>query len=127
MLRFTQLAVLCLATFAPFTPAYAADGKDAKPPAIPPLVVGAPPPAPQSFVVSGFVRYSAEKGLGFQIGVDGKRERCVLYDASDGTPLFISDGHETLIYDLAENRILRVPTCRGNVRVDWVKDHQKQP
>jgi hypothetical protein len=88
-------------------------------PAIPPLIIGAAPPAPQSFVVTGFVRSSADKGVGFHVATDGKRERCVLYDAADGTPMFVSDGQQTLIYDLAENRILRVPVCRGNVRIEW--------
>jgi hypothetical protein len=92
---------------------------DAKPPAVPPLVVGAPPPGPQAFVVTGVVRSSAQKGVGFHVATDGKRELCVLYDAADGTPMFVSDGQQTLVYDLAENRILRVPVCRGNVRIDW--------
>jgi hypothetical protein len=121
MLRFNHypIAVLCLVTICLTARTRADEQAGAKPPAVPPLIVGAAPPAPQSFVATGFVRYSAEKGLGFHVATDGKRERCVLYDAADGTPLFISDGRQTLIYDLAENRILRVPTCRGNVRVDW--------
>jgi hypothetical protein len=96
-----------------------ADEPAAKPPSVPPLIVGAEPPAPQSFVADGVVRSSAEKGLGFHVASQPNREVCALYDATDGTPMLFSDGHQTLIYDLAENRILRVPTCRGSVRVDW--------
>jgi hypothetical protein len=113
------IAVTCLVITIALSALARTDGPEAKPPAVPALIVGAAPPAPQSFVVTGFVRYSKEKGLGFHVASDGKRERCVLYDASDGTPMFISNGHETLLYDLAENRILQVPTCRGNMRVDW--------
>src|SRR3954452_4816610 len=92
---------------------------DAKPPEVPALIVGAKPPMPQSFVVEGFSRSGADRGLGFRVATDAKRQICVLYDAADGTPLFLSDGEQTLIYDLVENRILQIPICRGNVRVDW--------
>src|SRR5215510_5107699 len=76
-------------------------------PDLPPLIVGASPR--KSFVVDGVLRFSATTGLAFHVATDGTREMTALYDAIDGTPLFISDGHRSLIYDLAEERLLFAP------------------
>jgi hypothetical protein len=86
-------------------------------PAVPALIVGTPPP--KSFVVDGVFRFSGSGGLAFHVATDGERQVCAVYDPTDGTPLFISDGHWTLVYDLSNPRVVRVPNSRGNVRVDW--------
>ena len=93
----------------------------AKPPAtqptIVPLVVGSVPP--QSFIVDGIVRTSADGGIAFHVATDGERQLCALFDPNDGTPIFISDGRQSLVYDLANSRIVLVPSSRAYVEVDW--------
>lgn len=92
-------------------------------PTVPALVVGTLPP--KSFVVNGMVRSSVTGGMAFYVATDGVRQVCAVYDPSDGTPLFLSDGRQTLVYDLANSRVVRVPTSRGNVRVDWEPGKEK--
>lgn len=94
----------------------AAAAAEAKP-KVPALVVGTAPPA--SFVVEGVMRPAATVGMGFRVAADGGRQVCALYDPIDGTPLFLSDGQQTLVYDLVNTRIVRLPISRGNVRIDW--------
>jgi hypothetical protein len=91
-------------------------------PTVPPLIVGAQPP--KSFVVTGVARLSPEGGMAFRVATDGVRQVCALYDPADGTPMFLSDGQQTLVYDLANSRVVRVPVSRGNIRVEW--DAQKE-
>lgn len=88
-----------------------------RPVSLPALIVGSLPP--QSFVVAGIVRLSKSASLAFRVATDGRRQLCVLYDPADGTPLFLSDGGQTLVYDLANARVVRLPNSRANVRVDW--------
>jgi hypothetical protein len=91
----------------------------AKTPVIPALIVGAPAPASQSFVVDGVARPAAESGLAFHVARDGDRQLCTVYDAADGTPILLSDGRTTLIYDLVGDRIIPVAPATANVRIDW--------
>src|SRR5215212_6257582 len=35
------------------------------------------------------------------------------------TPLCLSDGQQTLLYDLSGNRVVRVPTSRAYVNIGW--------
>ena len=88
-----------------------------RPVSVPALIVGSLPP--QSFVVGGIVRFSKSAGLAFRVATDSRRQLCVLYDSADGTPLFLSDGGQTLVYDLANARVVRLPNSRANVRVNW--------
>jgi hypothetical protein len=118
------------ASFAVFVfmllPAAALDARAAAPttsPAIPPLVVGER--APGSFVVEGIFRFSKTGGLAFRVAAEGEKQFCALYDPADGTPLFLSDGQQTLVYDLANSRIVRVAQSRGYVRVDWNAEKAK--
>ena len=115
----------CLACFAPV--ATADDGPAAATlpatvpttrPYVPPLVVGAGPP--RSFIVEGVSRGSPGSGLAFRIATDGEREACAVYDVTDGTPILLSDGRQTLVYDLANDRVVRVLDSRAYVRVDWM-------
>lgn len=92
-------------------------------PAIPPLVVGER--APGSFVVEGLFRFPKTGGLAFRVAAEGEKQFCAVYDPADGTPLFLSDGQQTLVYDLANSRIVRVAPSRGNVRVDWNAEKAK--
>ena len=71
-LRAAAAIVIC-AGIGLFCTSVALAEADGKPPAVPPLVVGAPPPGPQAFVVTGVVRSSAQKGVGFHVatGPDG--------------------------------------------------------
>jgi hypothetical protein len=92
-------------------------------PVIPALIVGTPPP--KSFIVEGILRSSATTGWAFRVATDGQRQLVALYDSADGTPIFLSDGQQTLIYDLANSRVVRVPSSRGNVRVDWEAQKEK--
>jgi hypothetical protein len=98
------------------TPLFVAAGPPAAKPTVPALTAGARPP--NSFEVTGIFRFSPSGGLAFRVAGDGARQLCAVYDPGDGTPLFLSDGRETLVYDLANDRVVRVPTSRGFVRVD---------
>src|SRR5262245_42507035 len=73
----------------------------------------------RTFVVDGVCRLTAEDGFGFHFASDGTRELCAIFDPHDGTPLYISDGQQTLVYDLTGNRIVRVPNSRAYVIIDW--------
>jgi hypothetical protein len=86
-------------------------------PEIPALVLDSPPP--NSFVVDGVFRFSPRRELGFHVATDGNKQVCVVYDRSDGTPLFFCDGARTLVYDLANGRIALAPGSRTCVRVQW--------
>jgi hypothetical protein len=92
-------------------------------PSVPALIVGGDA-LPRSFLVEGILR-SQSGGLAFQVATDGRRERTAVYDPADGTPLFLSDGQQTLVYDVAKNRVVRVAVSRGNVRVDWFAEKEK--
>jgi hypothetical protein len=92
-------------------------------PTVPALIVGTPPP--KSFVVNGIIRFSPTGGMAFHVATDGVRQVCAAYDPADGTPLFLSDGWQTLVYDLANSRVVRVSASRGNVRVDWERGKEK--
>ena len=104
------VAPLLALTFLPAPPVVTA--APATQPAVPPLVVGSPPPA--SFVVEGCQRFSKDAGLGFRVAADGETQFCAVYDAADGTPLFLSDGTQTLVYDLGNDRVVRVSSSRGS-------------
>lgn len=86
-------------------------------PSIPALVVGGG--SPESFLVTGIVRFSSTGGMGFYVAADENRQFCALYDAVDKTPVFLSDGRQTLVYDFRNRRIVRVPASRGSVSIDW--------
>lgn len=92
-------------------------------PSVPPLIVEGGPP--NVFMVRGIMRSNPNGGLGFYVATDGKRQVCALYDATDGTPLFLSDGQQTLVYDLDNLRVVRVPDSRGYIRVDWNSQLEK--
>jgi hypothetical protein len=83
-------------------------------PVAPALVARSSPP----FAVTGLVRFTHSAGVAFRVATDGKRQLCTLYDPSDGTALFLSDGQQTLVYDLPCSRTVRVPNSRGYVRLD---------
>jgi hypothetical protein len=88
------------------------------------LVVGKGPPT--SFVVEGIVRPSIDGGLAFRVATDGQKQVCALYDPWDGTPMFLSDGQQTLIYDLENSRVVRLPISRGTVNIVW-NDKDRRP
>jgi hypothetical protein len=73
----------------------------------------------RAFVVDGATRMTAADGFGFRFATDGARQLCVIFDAQDGTPLYLSDGQQTLVYDLGDNLIVRLPASRAYVVVDW--------
>ena len=115
MTRSKSVALILVVTL--LLTVFAAAAAPATKPAIPALIVGTAPP--KSFIANGICRFSAGAGLGFHVAWDGSRQVCALYDASDGTPLFLSDGGQTLVYDLTNSRIVRVPVSRGYVRIQW--------
>lgn len=92
-------------------------------PTIPALVVGGA--ETERFVVEGVLRSSRRRGLGFRVAADGRSQACAVYDISDGTPLFLSDGSQTLVYDLPTNQVILVPNSRATVRVDWLANAEK--
>ncbi len=106
-----------------WTTAHVAADSPATRPAIPPLIAGSGPPA--SFIVDGIFRSSATSGVAFYVATDGRREVCAIYDPVDGTPLFFSDRHQTLVYDLANSRIVLVHDTRGDVRIGWNPNAEK--
>ena len=86
-------------------------------PAIPALSSDADSARP--FVVNGVCRLTPDGGLGFHFATDGTRQLCAIFDSHDGTPLYLSDGQQTLLYDLSGNQIVRVPASRAYVGVNW--------
>ena len=102
-------------------PSEAAD--PATPPSIPSLIF--PTEQAHPFVVDGLCRASADHGFGFHLATDGTRQLCVLFDLQDGTPIYLSDGQQTLVYDLANSRVVRVPNSRLSVSVDWNQENPK--
>src|SRR5690606_5086379 len=86
-------------------------------PEVPPLVLGAE--SPRSFLVSGHARMSDTMALGFHVAQDGERRLVVVYDLMDQTPLFISDGRQTLAYDVANSQLVLLSSTRGCVDVQW--------
>lgn len=121
LLRSFLIAVALLILMMGATPAPAA--APSTKPAVPALIVGAG--SPKSFIVNGITRLSRAGGVAFYVATDGRRQLCAAYDSIDGTPLFISDGQQTLVYDLARSRIVRVPSSRGHVQVDWRVQEEK--
>lgn len=93
-------------------------------PVIPALIVGAD--APRSFIVRGIIRGGQDGGgVAFYVAVDGEREVCAVYDPADGTPILLSDGRQTLIYDLENAQLLRVQNFRSYFRIDFEPDARK--
>src|ERR1051326_5512792 len=84
-------------------------------PTIPALLADSQPLRP--FIVDGVIRTSSSDGFGFHFATDGARELCAIFDAHDGTPIYLSDGQQTLVYDLSNERVVRVPTCRADVKI----------
>lgn len=93
-------------------------------PKVPARVVGKPPP--RSFIVQGVMRTSSAGGLAFRVAAEGERQFCAVYDPAEGTPIFLSDGWQTLVYDLANSRVVRVPISRGFVRIEWIRARNGQ-
>lgn len=86
-------------------------------PAIPELVAG--PRWTTPFVARGVAGERGEECFGFVVATDGTRQVTSVFDPDDGTPYFISDGRETLIYDLLNNRIVRLAGSYGNFGLLW--------
>ena len=98
------------------SPGRAADAPATRP-VLPPLDAGADPAVP--FAVDGVCGLTATHGFGFRFATDGTRQACAVFDPRDGTPFYLSDGRQTLVYDLTNERIVRVPNSRAYVQVDW--------
>ena len=115
--RLLALLALCLAIPA----AGFAAPAEGPTPDVPDLVAGggAAAPGPRSFVVEGICRFAKTGGLAFRVAADGGRQVVALYDPADGTPLFLSDGTRTLVYDLSNGRVALVPSARGYLRLGW--------
>lgn len=86
-------------------------------PAVPALVIGQRSPA--AFVVDGTLRVAKRGAIAFRVVTDGDRQLCAVDDPADGTPLVLSDGEQTLLYELDGDRVLLMPNCRAYVRLDW--------
>lgn len=79
---------------------------------VPILKVG--DPAQTSFLAEGFIYNEDKRGIAFRIATDGKQHLFTMADAADGVPFFISNGDESLLYDLAQNQITFIPqSCFG--------------
>ena len=96
-----------------------------QPPVIPGLVVGATPAQPKSFVVDGVLRSNAGAGMLFRLAQDDTRQLTVLSDLRDGTPIMLSDGRQTIVYDIAGDQLVLVPFSRAYVQVDWDRKDEK--
>jgi hypothetical protein len=116
---FKAVAVLALAIIGNSSHAAAPAASDS--PVIPALIVRGDggERGRDSFVVDGCMQLRTDAGLAFRVAADGGRQLCAVYDSSDGTPVFFSDGQQTLVYDVAKRRIVRLTISRANVRVDW--------
>jgi hypothetical protein len=71
------------------------------------------------FIVDGIVRTTATDGYGFHFATDGAHSFVSLFDPHDGTPLYLSDGQQTLIYELSDQRIVRIPNSAAIVMIGW--------
>ena len=85
--------------------------------ALPALILGAAPT--ESFLVEGVERDAVPGGIGFHIATDRLKQVCAVYDVADGTPLFMSDGKQTLIYDLPNRRIVIAARSRAYFALKW--------
>lgn len=111
------IVMMLLARLAAAGPGNAPPGVDQ----IPPLSSDGGKP----FVVDGVLRTAAADGFGFHFATDGKRQLCAIFDPHDGTPLYLSDGQQTLLYDLSGDRVVRVPASRAYVSVDWIQKEDR--
>jgi len=85
-------------------------------PVIPALIAGSSDSP--SFVADGILRFT-DGALAFHVASDGKKQFCAVFDPADGTPIFLSDGDQVLVYDLTNSRIVRVPQTCGYILIDW--------
>lgn len=116
-ISFRVLAIVTMLVSAA-TRVYADDSRSPSRPVIPSLIVGEPDP-PLAFVVKGYVRMSDDGALGFSVATDGRRQRCAVIDAVDGTPIYLFDGERTLLYDLPNARIIVMHGQLLGVQFDW--------
>jgi hypothetical protein len=91
-----HVIVLVVATSLPANTRASSD-EPANLPTIPALSSDAARP----FVVDGVCRLTAADGFGFHVASDGTKQLCAVFDPHDGTPLYLSDGKQTLLYDLS--------------------------
>ena len=67
-----------------------------------------------SFVVESFMIGANKRGIAMRVATDGKKHLFTIFDAVDNVPIFISNGNETLIYDLAQDQVTLLPkSCFG--------------
>lgn len=105
-MRFSSFAAFTTLVFATFLQAQEPRS------GVPALNVG--DAAKTSFVVEGFLLDKNKRGVALRVATDGQQHLFCLADATDNVPIFISDGVEGLLYDLAQEQILRVPnSCFG--------------
>ncbi len=99
---FVMLAILTLAT---------ALSAEEQLPVVPALRVAE---GKTSFVVESYVIDPNKRGLAYRVATDGQKHLFSIFDAVDNVPIFISNGDETLIYDLAQDQVTLVPkSCFG--------------
>jgi hypothetical protein len=67
-----------------------------------------------SFVVESYMVDAQQRGLAMRVATDGQKHLFSIFDAADNVPIFISNGDESLIYDLAQDQITFLPkSCFG--------------
>ena len=72
-----------------------------------------------NFVIDGVIRMAANAGWAFHVARDGERQVCAIVDVNDGTPIYLSDGSQTLIYDIVKERVVLLPHSRAYIDVLW--------
>ena len=120
-----RLFALFIFAVVPLLSTAAARGDAGKSPRPTVVALTAPPEGRTSFRVAGAFRESAASGVGFRVAFDGKKEVCCVFDAADGTPLYLSDGRQALVYDLLNFRVVRAESSFAYVKVDWEAGHER--
>ena len=96
-----------------------ADAADAPatPPTVPALLTSKD--GTVNFTIDGVIRMTPNAGWAFHVARDGERQVCAIIDVNDGTPIYLSDGSQTLIYDIVKERVVLLPHSRAYMEVLW--------
>lgn len=70
----------------------------------------------------GVLRKGPARGLAFCVANDAKRISFVLYDATDGTPIVLSDRYRTLVYAPEEEKVVLLQNSRGVLNLTWTPE-----
>src|SRR5262249_17811199 len=77
------------------------------------------------FVADGELQTQPRIGWAFHVAKRGDKQVCAVFDLTDGTPIFLSDGSQTIVYDIYNNRAAGYDSSRAKVTIDWKPDEPR--